>query len=38
MLAGNKAFRAGVGARFNMSRASDFGLQLGIDRSCGETF
>lgn len=38
MLAGNEAFRAGIGARFNISRASDFGLQLGLDRSCGESF
>jgi len=38
MLAGNEAFRTGVGARFNISRVSDFGLQLGLDRSCGESF
>jgi len=38
MLAGNNAFRAGVAARFNIARASDLGLQFGIDRSCEETF
>jgi hypothetical protein len=38
MLAGNDAFRAGALARFNISRVSDFGLQIGIDRSCEETF
>lgn len=38
MLAGNDAFRAGAGARFNIARVSDFGLQFGIDRSCEETF
>ena len=38
MLAGNEAFRTGMGARFNISRVSDFGLQLGLDRSCGESF
>jgi hypothetical protein len=38
MLAGNDAFRTGVSTRFNISRVSDFGLQLGLDRSCGESF
>ena len=38
MLAGNDAFRTGVSARFNISRAADFGLQLGLDRTCGESF
>ena len=38
MLAGNEAFRTGVSARFNISRVSDFGLQLGLDRTCGESF
>jgi len=38
MLAGNDAFRTGALARFNISRVSDFGLQLGLDRSCGESF
>jgi hypothetical protein len=38
MLAGNEAFRTGVGARFNISRVSDFGLQIGLDRSCSESF
>lgn len=38
MLAGNEAFRAGVGARFNIARVSDFGVQLGVDRDCDETF
>jgi len=38
MLAGTDAFRAGVAARFNIARVSDFGLQFGIDRSCEETF
>ncbi len=38
MLAGNDAFRTGVTARFNLARVSDFGVQIGIDRSCEETF
>ncbi len=38
MLAGNDAFRTGAIARFNISRMSDFGLQFGLDRSCGESF
>ncbi len=38
MLAGNDAFRAGVGARFNIARVSDFGVQFGVDRECEETF
>jgi hypothetical protein len=38
MLAGNDAFRTGASARFNISGVSDFGLQLGLDRSCGESF
>lgn len=38
MLAGTDAFRTGAIARFNISRVSDFGLQLGLDRSCGESF
>jgi hypothetical protein len=38
MLAGNDAFRTGVSTRFNISRVSDFGLQLGLDRSCSESF
>ncbi|MFA4947463.1 MAG: hypothetical protein WC674_03010 [Candidatus Krumholzibacteriia bacterium] len=38
MLAGNNTFRTGVSARFNISRVSDFGLQLGLDRSCSESF
>jgi hypothetical protein len=38
MLAGNDAFRTGVGTRFNISRVSDFGLQIGLDRSCSESF
>lgn len=37
MLAGNDAFRAGAGARFNVSRSSDFGVQLGVDRACEES-
>jgi hypothetical protein len=35
MLAGNGAFRTGVSTRFNISGVSDFGLQLGLDRSLG---
>ena len=38
MLAGNESFRTGLSARFNISRMSDFGLQIGIDRSCDENF
>lgn len=38
MLAGNEAFRTGLSARFNISRMSDFGLQIGIDRACDESF
>lgn len=38
MLAGNDAFRTGASARFNISRVADFGLQLGLDRSCSESF
>jgi hypothetical protein len=38
LLAGNEAFRTGVSTRFNISRVSDFGLQLGLDRSCSESF
>jgi len=38
MLAGSGAFRTGVSTRFNISRISDFGLQLGIDRVSGESF
>jgi hypothetical protein len=38
MLAGDNAFRTGVSARFNISRVSDIGLQLGLDRSCAESF
>jgi hypothetical protein len=38
MLAGNDAFRTGVSARFNISSASDFGIQIGLDRTCGESF
>lgn len=38
MLAGNEAFRTGLSARFNISRMSDFGLQVGIDRACDENF
>ena len=38
MLAGNDAFRTGASIRFNISSVSDFGLQLGLDRACGESF
>jgi hypothetical protein len=38
MLAGNDAFRTGVSARFNISSVSDFGIQIGLDRTCGESF
>lgn len=38
MLAGNEAFRTGLSARFNISRISDFGVQLGLDRVSGESF
>lgn len=38
MLAGNNTFRTAVAARFNISRISDFGIQLGLDRSCDESF
>jgi hypothetical protein len=38
MLAGNDAFRTGLGARFNISKMSDFGFQLGVDRTCEESF
>jgi hypothetical protein len=37
MLAGNDAFRTGVSVRFNISRRTDFGLQLGLDRACKES-
>ncbi len=32
MLAGNDAFRTGAAARFNITRLSDLGVQLGYDR------
>jgi hypothetical protein len=38
MLAGNDAMRAGVSARFNLTGSSDFGVQLGVDRACEESF
>jgi hypothetical protein len=38
MLAGNEAFRSGLSVRFNVSRMSDFGVQVGIDRACEESF
>jgi hypothetical protein len=38
MLAGNNAFRTGLSARFNLSSVSDFGIQLGVDRACEESF
>ncbi|MDD4857338.1 MAG: hypothetical protein PHD74_04435 [Candidatus Krumholzibacteria bacterium] len=37
MLAGNDAFRTGLSMRFNISKVSDFGIQLGVDRACEET-
>jgi hypothetical protein len=37
MLAGNDVFRTGASARFNISRFSDFGVQLGLDRVCEES-
>jgi hypothetical protein len=37
MLASNDAFRTGATARFNISRWSDFGLQIGLDRLCEES-
>lgn len=38
MLAGNDAFRAGAGGRFRLARVADLGVQLGLDRFCGESF
>ena len=38
MLAGNDAFRTGLSTRFNISTASDIGIQLGVDRVCEESF
>ena len=38
MLAGNDAFRTGLSTRFNISSVSDFGIQLGVDRVCEESF
>jgi hypothetical protein len=38
MLAGNDAFRTGLSTRFNISTVSDFGIQLGVDRICKQTF
>jgi len=38
MLAGNEAFRTGLSTRFNISRVSDFGIQVGLDRACSESF
>jgi hypothetical protein len=38
MLAGDDAFRTGIAARFNLSSASDFGIQVGVDRTCNATF
>jgi hypothetical protein len=38
MLAGNNAFRTGLSARFNVSTVSDFGIQLGVDRVCEDSF
>jgi hypothetical protein len=38
MLGGNNAFRTGVAARFNISAAADFGIQLGLDRVCEQSF
>jgi hypothetical protein len=38
MVAGNDAFRTGATGRFNLSDAADFGLELGLDRVCDESF
>jgi hypothetical protein len=38
MLAGNDALRAGFSTRFNLTHSSDFGVQLGVDRACEESF
>ncbi len=38
MLAGNDAFRTGAAARFELTRAADLGVQLGLDRVCEESF
>ncbi len=37
MLAGADAFRTGVTARFNLTSASDMGIQVGLDRICHQS-